>query len=52
MMQLLDKVAVVTTLVALLLFDFGKDDFDAIDGGKDESDGIAGDRHSVAEPAH
>ena len=52
MTQPLDKVAVVATLLALLLFDFGKDDFDAIDGGEDEGDGVASDRHSVAKPTH
>ena len=47
-----DQIVVVAVRLALLALERVENFLDAVDGGEDERDGVAGHRHAVAELAH
>ena len=52
LLELVDQIGVGAFWLALVLFKLGENVLDAVDGEQDERDGLAGDRHAVAEFAH
>ena len=51
-LELGDQVAIVARLLGLVALELVEQHLDAVDGGEDERDGVARDRHAVAELAH